>query len=187
LPDAAPMPHPDAGLTPAGCLVLVVGPSGVGKDTLLGFARTRLADRLDIVFPRRVITRPAEPTEDHEAVDDVSFAARDFALSWYAHGLNYGVPRTIETDLAVHRRVVVNVSRGVLDTARRLYPTRVIAITAPLPVLAARLARRGRESVDDVARRLARADAPVTADETIANDGSIEAGGQALLRLIIAP
>lgn len=177
------MPDPCPRLATAGCLVLVVGPSGVGKDTLLGFARARLADRADIVFPRRAITRPTDPTEDHEALDETAFAARDFALSWQAHGLRYGVPRAIETELAADRRVVVNVSRGVLETARRHYPTQVIAITAPLPILAARLARRGRESVDDVARRLARTNAPIAADAVIANDGTIEVAGAALVRL----
>jgi|SRR5271166_6572760 len=165
-------------------LVLVVGPSGAGKDTLLDAARAALADDPRFRFVRRVITRPAEAGgELHEAVSDAEFAARDFALTWQAHGLRYGIPATIAADLAAGRVVVANVSRSVIAAAAGRFPVRVIEITAPPEVLAARLATRGREGVADVAARLARSVAlpdgvPI---ETVTNDVTVDAGAARFL------
>lgn len=96
------------------------------------------------------------------AIDHATFAARDaagdYALSWRAHGLGYGIPRGIESDLGHGRLVVVNVSRGVLDTARARYrPLVVINVEVPAAILAERLAGRGRETAEEIAGRLARA------------------------------
>jgi len=160
-------------------LVLVVGPSGAGKDTLLDGARQALADDPRFRFVRRVITRPADSGgELHEAVTEADFAARTFALAWQAHGLHYGIPDDIGTDIAAGRVVVANVSRGVIAEAARRYPARVIEITAPPQVLAARLAARGRETSTDIAARLAR-NVPVPDNvplETVMNDTTIETG-----------
>jgi ribose 1,5-bisphosphokinase len=171
-----------------GRLLLVVGASGAGKDTLLGFARARLVHRADIVFVRRVITRPPDGTELHEPVDEAEFAARrgagGFALDWQAHGLHYGIPQPIEADLAAGRTVIANVSRGIVAAARARFPSFVIEITAPGDLLETRLQKRDRETADDIAARLRRGAAGVQPDAVIANDGSIEAAGSRLLALI---
>jgi len=160
-------------------LVLVVGPSGAGKDTLLDAARAALAGDPGVRFVRRVITRPAEAGgEAHEAVSEAEFTARAFALAWQAHGLRYGIPDDIAVDLAVGRVVVANVSRGVIAAAAGRFAVRVIEITALPKVLAARLATRGRESAPDVAARLARTVAlpdGVTV-ETVLNDATVGVG-----------
>lgn len=160
-------------------LVLVVGPSGAGKDTLLDAARAALANDNRFRFVRRIITRPADAGgEAHEAVTEAEFAACDFALSWQAHGLHYGIPADISADLAARRVVVANVSRGVITDAARRFRVQVIEITAPPEVLAARLASRGRESAADVATRLARTVAlphDIQVD-TVMNDTSVKAG-----------
>jgi ribose 1,5-bisphosphokinase len=166
-------------------LVAVVGPSGAGKDTLMGLARARVAGDARFVFVQRAITRPAEAGgEDHRAVSAPEFAAEraagGFALWWEAHGLSYGIPRAMEDDLAAGRVVVANLSRGVLAEAAR-YRLRVLVITAPVEVLAARLTARGRETVEDIAARLAR-EAPLPAGldvVTVMNDTTPEDGGRA--------
>jgi len=175
-------------------LVLVVGPSGVGKDTLIDGARAALADNPAVVFVRRDITRPAEAGgEDHQPVTEHEFLRReqagDYALSWRAHGLCYGVPAGILQDLAAGRRVVVNVSRGVIDEARRkLGAVRVVSVSADPDQLAARLRGRGRETEAEIADRIARARADGVAGDdviTLRNDGSREAGVMAMIRAIM--
>jgi len=165
-------------------LVLVVGPSGAGKDTLLDAARQALAGDPRFRFVRRVITRPAEAGgEAHEAVTDAAFATRDFALAWHAHGLHYGIPTDIAADLTAGRVVVANVSRGVIAEAATRFPVRVIEVTAPPAVLASRLAARGRESAADVVARLAR-NVPVpdgVTIETVMNDATVEDGAARFL------
>lgn len=179
-----------------GVLNLVVGPSGVGKDSLIDAARAALAGDPSVVFPRREITRPADACgEDHVPVDPETFrerrAASAYALAWEAHGLGYGVPAAIADDLAAGHSVVVNVSRGVIDTARRtLAPVRVLSLTVPSEVLRSRLAARGRETAEEIEERVARAGAFTVEGPdvvTIVNDGPLAVASARLITAITAP
>jgi ribose 1,5-bisphosphokinase len=168
-------------------LFLVVGPSGAGKDTLLDAARAMFADDPRFCFVRRDITRPrAAGGEDHAVVTQTEFAAGKlagaYALSWHAHGLDYGIPADIAVDLAAGRVVVASVSRGVIAEAAARFPVCVLEITAPAELLAARLAARGREGAADIAERLARAVAlpPGIAVITVMNDASVADGAARL-------
>jgi len=181
---------------PEGRLVLVVGPSGAGKDTLMAAAQRRLADDPRIVFARRDITRPEDAgAEAHAPVSPEEFAIRHAAggymLDWQAHGLRYGVPAALEADLRAGRTVVVNVSRTVIEAARRRTPLILILnVTAPVDVLAARLAARGREDQADVAERLRRAGEIAVAGRDvveIANDADLETGVNRFLAALLAP
>ena len=144
-----------------GLLFLVVGPSGAGKDTLLDGARRALAGDARFVFARRTITRPEDAGgEDHETVTREAFAARDnaggFYVTWTAHGLDYGLPASIEAALAAGRNVVAHVSRAIPARIAGRARAVVVEITAPPAVLAGRLAGRGREDAAEIERRLAR-------------------------------
>lgn len=165
-------------------LVLVVGPSGAGKDMLLNAARRTLAGDARFRFVRRVITRPADfAGEHHEPVTEAEFEARDFALQWQAHGLRYGIPADVVADVLAGVVVVANVSRSVIAEAATRLPVRVIEVTAPSEILAERLAARGRETAPDIAARLART-VPLPDDvvtETVLNDASPEAGASRFL------
>jgi ribose 1,5-bisphosphokinase len=162
----------------------IVGPSGAGKDTLI---RGALDARPDLQLIRRVITRPTEAGgEDFEGVTAEDFARRqargDFALTWQAHGLAYGIPRDQVTGPG---DVIFNGSRAALPEAARVFPgLRVILVTAPEAVLAARLAARGRESATDIRARLSRAAFEMPAGitfETVVNDASPGIGTARLL------
>jgi len=174
-----------------GRLVLVVGPSGAGKDTLLRLAQAACAEDHNVVFPRRVVTRASSADEDNIAVSPDEFSrARDrgdFAVHWDAHGHSYALPLEINVNIRAGRTVVANVSRTVIGALRQTYANVVVvAITAPPEVLAQRLAARARNSDGNIADRLARGvdDASANADVTILNAGSADSHGRQLVRVI---
>jgi ribose 1,5-bisphosphokinase len=173
-----------------GRLVLVVGPSGAGKDTLIGLARAACAGDCGIVFPRRVVTRESSSSEDNEQMSHEGFrqaqAQGEFAMHWQAHGHCYGLRRAMTHDIRAGRTVVANVSRTVVETMRAAYTSVVVvSIAAPPATLAARLAARARDSDGRAADRLARAvDVDAAPDVTIMNVGSAEDHARELLRAI---
>jgi ribose 1,5-bisphosphokinase len=174
-----------------GRLVLVVGPSGAGKDTLLGLARAACADARNIVFPRRVITREASASEENEEVSAGTFQEAltrgEYAMHWEAHGHCYALSRAIDDEIRAGRTIVANVSRTVIGAMRRAYAdVVVISITAPPDVLAERIAMRARSSDGRVENRLRRTveDASAAPDATIVNTGSAEYHSRQLVRVI---
>ncbi len=178
-----------------GALVLVVGPSGAGKDALMDAARSALAGDEGFRFARRLITRPAlAGAEDHDSCDEAGFAAAqargELALSWAADGLHYGIPARELAGIAGGQVVIANVSRGAIGQAEALAGRVVVVeIAAPAAVLAKRLAARGRESEAEIAARLAR-EAPLTTERAelrrIVNDRTIAEAAGELLGLLCA-
>ena len=174
-----------------GRLILVVGPSGAGKDTLLGLAKAACADDPNIVFARRVITRQASASEDNEEVSAGTFqealARNEYAMHWEAHGHCYALPRAIDDEIRAGHTVVANVSRTVVAGARAAYTdVLVVSITAPPDVLAERLALRRRASDGKIENRLHRTVnvADAVPDATIINTSSAEYHARQLVRVI---
>ena len=149
-----------AGVT--GALVLVVGPSGAGKDTVMRGAAAELSGNPRYVFPKRVVTREADATaEDHDSMSlsqfNAALAMGDFMLSWQAHGNCYGIPETVADAIAQGQIAVINVSRHILHEAAEKYPNIVIAeINADIEVRIARIQNRGREQAEDALKRASR-------------------------------
>jgi len=169
----------------SGAWVFVCGPSGAGKDSVLAWAREALAGRSDIVFARRLITRPAQPGSDHDPIDPDEHAflreSAAFAWHWQAHGFGYGVPMRYARQVAWGRIVVVNGSREHAQAIAPGPPLRRVLITAPPAQLAERLRRRGRDGPAAIDARLARAvSAAPDADLVIHNDAAIAVAGARL-------
>jgi ribose 1,5-bisphosphokinase len=145
-----------------GVFVAVAGPSGVGKDTIINYARERLTGRSQFVFARRIITRTADAaSEDHDTLSAAEFiAAREqgrFALVWQAHGLDYALPVSIDTDIDAGKVVVANISRQLIDELKARYEQfLLVVVSAHRDVIAARLKARGRESDAEIVARLNR-------------------------------
>lgn len=175
-----------------GIFVAVVGPSGVGKDSLIAFARERLEASGRVSFVRRVVTREADcGSEDHDSLDVAAFAkaeaAGQFALNWDAHGLRYGLPIALESHLQAGRAVVANLSRAVIPALMQRYPDAVVvSVTADRDVIAQRLAKRGRETSESIQRRLDRSvgDRLPASTIRIDNSGDLAVAGDQFVRLL---
>lgn len=180
-----------------GCVVLMVGPSGAGKDAVLAAARRALATDPAFVFVERVISRPPHAAEAHASLSAEDFQAAAsrgaYALTWRAHNLHYGIPAPIDDDIRCSKTVVFNASRGVVDDARRRFArVHVVLIDCPMEVRAERLALRGRETTEQIRARLARAASgfdAASADARIDNSGPLDDGAARLVSILrsVAP
>ena len=193
-----------------GILVYIMGPSGVGKDSLIAYARgimrrgyaltwNAFAEKSQglrpICFAGRYITRPAAAGgERHYPLTVEEFQKRKddgaFALHWASHGLLYGIGREIDAQLACGAVVVVNGSREYLPDALRSYPRLTpVLVTARREVLCSRLEKRGREKPADIKERLSGADRNIQEIPnliTIDNSGTLEEAGRVFSNMFFA-
>jgi thymidine phosphorylase len=177
----------------SGILFLIVGPSGVGKDTLLDGARERLGANRWFSFPRRIITRPSDAGgEDHIPATAEEFdqllAAGKMMHHWSAHGLRYGVPVSVKSQLDAGINVVLNTSRKELAAFRQKHcEVIVVNISASASSIENRLRKRGRETDSEIESRLARMTENWDAESgtlELANEGTPETGILNLVDLI---
>ena len=143
-------------------MMVVSGPSGVGKDAVL----TRLRERQ---YPVHIVvtatTRPRRPTErdgvDYIFVDRATFEQRlaeeGFLESAEVYGNRYGVPKDQVRDaLASGLDVIIKTDVQGAQTIKRLNPEAVFVFLAPpsLEELERRLRDRRSEASVDLERRL---------------------------------
>lgn len=176
-----------------GALVVIVGPSGSGKDTLIGWLRDRLAGQPEFLFVRRTVTRAVDRgSEDHQTLSPAAFeaAAADgqFAVTWEAHGLRYGLPVQVLDHVRQGGIAIANGSRKALPQLRdRFNRLAIVNLNVERAVLASRLAARGRESEADIDDRLDRAGLqpdPGPDCLSVDNSGPIARAGNVTLALI---
>ena len=172
-------------------LILIVGPSGVGKDSLINGAQRKLVGDQRFVFPRRFITRPSDHGgEDHIPLSLARFESLSqqdgFMLHWRAHGFAYGIPATVLGNLCLGRAAVVNASRAIVDEAlNRFRLVHAIHVTASPTRVADRLVRRGRETPAQIAERLSRTVQGRSEEDLVFdNDGPLSQSIDGFVRLL---
>lgn len=166
----------------AGNLFYLVGPSGVGKDSLLEALREDPEIRA-LHVARRYITRPARRGDDHHIeIDAAEFERRagadEFLFAWESHGFSYAVEASLRERLSAGEDVVVNGSRAYLDQALEKMPATVpVWMSVSEAILRQRLEQRGRDNANEIEHRLSRSrDLEPERDPAwslIVNDGSL--------------
>jgi guanylate kinase len=174
-------------------LVVLSGPSGVGKGTVVAELRRRLPQ---LWLSTSVTTRPARPGETR-GVDYVFVSPQDYRQmvadgvllehdEHFGHG--YGTPRApVEQALADGRPALLEIDvNGALQVRERLGEQAMLVMLVPpsLPELERRLAGRATEDATALATRLARVHNELAAaevfDRTIVNADVREAAGELL-------
>lgn len=178
----------------SGCLVLIVGPSGSGKDTLINWLKGRIGENQRFLFVKRTVTRTADAgSEDHDTLSAAEFEtakqAGEFAVTWQAHELSYGIPSEVRTHVAAGGIAIANGSRRALKEIEAAFDRIVvIQLTVTRTVLAKRLSERGRETADQIEKRLDQSSLLLSTSSPlfkVDNSTDIEAAGNAVLELIL--
>nr|WP_230842700.1 guanylate kinase [Gloeobacter morelensis] len=146
-------------------LMVLTGPSGVGKDTILQEVRERHPGLYVSVSATTRAPRPGEVDgTDYRFLSIAEFEewiATDNLLEWACYvGNYYGTPKTpVLERLAVGEPVVLEIEvQGALQVKNNFPAAMLVFIRPPsLAVLAERLRSRGTEAPEAIERRLARA------------------------------
>ena len=173
----------------------VIGASGSGKDSLIDYVRNNVSSDVTLGFPIRYITRPVDmKCETHIEVTRDEFQPKmeqgKFAMNWHSHNTFYGIGQEINEMLERGISVVINGSREYLNKACKIYKNLVpILITVDKETLYRRLKTRGRESDEQIEKRIQRTskvDKWISSREIhlIPNDGTIKQAGTQLLEFI---
>ena len=172
-------------------LIYIVGASGVGKDSLMHYARQQLNGSIPMVFAHRYITRSAtEGSENHIVLTVEEFSNRKagglFALDWESHGLYYGIGIEIDVWMEKGFHVVVNGSRQYLPVAKERYPDMIpIVIEADPEIIRKRLESRGREKGEEIEKRIKRQPSlDIEGLIRISNNGLLDQGGEELISVL---
>lgn len=165
-----------------GRLIVLTGPSGVGKGTLL---RSLLQRHPDLYLSISVTTRSPRPGEingkHYYFVSRAEFdrmVVNNELLEWAEFAGNcYGTPRRpVEDQIRQGHWVVLEIELEGARQIRRTFPEalRVFILPPSMPELEYRLRSRGQDSDEAIVRRLARAEAEINAanefDFQVVND-----------------
>ncbi|PLY05265.1 MAG: hypothetical protein C0625_14650 [Arcobacter sp.] len=166
-------------------IILIVGPSGVGKDTLLREAKKSLPEGFN--FLNRYITRAPCSNEDNFYLDEYAFEIlkhKSFFIStWNAHDNYYGIAKnSIKNGINI-----ISISRSKIKDFENSYDNVfTINITVPKENLRKRLENRARETESEIEQRLNRTYEKIEAENLIEfdNSGELEVSSMKFVKLL---
>ncbi len=143
-----------------GLLIVLVGPSGVGKSTISRLLETKL----DVAYIVSATTRPQEPADavgkryDHVTADEFfrRLDGDEFLEYAQVHGNYYGTPTHPALDyLAQGKDVLLEIDVQGAMQVRYQYPEALLVFILPPdgPTLKQRLLDRGRDEAEDIEKR----------------------------------
>lgn len=177
-------------------LFYIIGGSGAGKDSLIDYIRKHVSEHAKVEIIRRYITRSSDAGgENHIALtEEEFFKYREndrFSMHWFSHNTYYGIGTEVDSLLSKNISVVMNGSREYLNKAANKYPDIIPVLISVDPlVLSERLFARGRESYEEIEKRIAQA---VRLESTVQhpnllvveNNSSFKIAGEQLLDIIV--
>ena len=168
--------------SPSGRLLLITGPSGVGKGTLVARLLTRHPTLwLSVSATTRAPRAGEEDGRDYVFLDRAAFEAQVASggfLEWAEFAGNlYGTPRrAVQEHLAAGQTVLLEIELEGARQVRRSFPSGFQVLLRPpsFEELERRIRGRGTDSDEAIARRLARAREELAAeaefDAVVVND-----------------
>lgn len=166
-------------------LIVICGPSGVGKGTVIKYILNKNTDfKLSVSYTTRKQRNGEINGKDYYFVSDEEFARIDF-LEWATvHGNKYGTPNLVYEENTLFE---VDVQGAKAIKAKRPESIVFFLQTPTTNELAERLAKRNTEKKEDIALRLATAKQELKerwfADFILVND-KVEATGDKIIELI---
>jgi guanylate kinase len=183
---------------PEGRLLVVSGPSGVGKSSVIDAVLEQTGARFSVSATTRAPRQGETDGEDYRFVDQDTFSElvrSGGMLEWAEYGgYRYGTPRAPVIDLLDQgRHVVLDIENDGAHQVKRAYPLAVLAFLMPpsRSELERRLRSRGDTSDEHIKRRLAVADEQImdareNYDHLVVND-DLEAAIYQVVSILESP
>lgn len=143
-----------------GKLFFLIGPAGVGKDTLLNSLKSKEYVKDQPLVAHRYLIRGAkENDENFIELSNKDYQRRKqaglFLFDWENEGNPFAVGKEVLLWLEMGHHVIVNGSRRYLSEAQKIYPELIpVWMTVSEDILRKRLSIRARETKKEREHRL---------------------------------